>query len=155
VDDSVLKKLVEHFRAEALNQSVIKNNFQANRMGSLFPGIENFILTSISTGMNEVGWFLAVNRISTEEQDSNPMAWRLSQHEFGTNEDSFLATAAAMLASHANNIALFQEREALLVDVVKSLVSAVEAKIANGLPCMPDAWPNKSVTMKNSASYFI
>jgi len=128
VDYVVLKKLVEHFRPEALKQSVIKNNFRATSVGCLFPGVDNFILTSISTGMNEAGWFLAVNRFNTEERSADPMAWRLSQYEFGTNEDSFLATAAAMLASHANNIALFQEREALLVDVVKSLVSAVEAK---------------------------
>ncbi len=128
VDGIVLKKLVEHFRQKALKQPVIKNDFQTHRDGFLFPGVEDFILTSISTGMNEVGWFLAVNRFSSEDRDSNPMTWRLSQHEFGANEASLLSTAAAMLASHANNVVLFQERETLLVDVVKVLISAVEAK---------------------------
>ncbi len=129
MDDSMVRDLVEDYRIFAEQQPVIRNQFPGTRIGVDFPGIREFALVSSSTAMGQVGWLLAVNRCHGDEQMiSRYPAWRLSQNEFGSCEASLLNTAGAMLASHANNLSLFREREALLVNVVRTLVFAIEAK---------------------------
>jgi len=128
VDDSVVERLVEEYCPAAEAQPVIKNHLHASAKGTRFSGVRDFVLVSVSTTMGQVGWFLAVNHLGFGHANADYPVWRLSQHEFGTNEASLLCTAAAMIASHANNLSLFQERETLLVNVVRSLVSAVDAK---------------------------
>lgn len=128
VDPAVLVELVENHREAAKLQPVIKNQMEG--LENLL-GVHDFVLVAVSTSIGEIGWFLAVNRRKDHLPD--PLGKNLSQNEFGTPEASLLSTAAAMLASHASNLNLFQERETLLVNVVQSLVSAVEAK--DGYTC--------------------
>jgi len=125
VDTDLLLKLVEHYREDVKFQPVIKNALPDS---SLLPGVRDFILVEVSTSISDIGWLLAVNRDQICPTVANQSSWRLSQYEFGTNEASLLSTAASMLASHVSNLNLFQERETLLVNVVRALVSAVEAK---------------------------
>ncbi len=125
----VVHSLLQHFRAAAQHQPVIKNAFGETEAASQFPGVRDFVIVTVGDEADPLGWFLAINRIAEGESNETPVPeWRLNQHEFGTSEASLLSTAAAMIASHANNLALFQEREVLLVNVVRTLVSAVEAK---------------------------
>lgn len=128
IDNATVEQLVEDFQLAAQTQPVIKNHFHTTPEAAKFPGVRNFVLISVATTMNPVGWFVAVNHRKPSCEEASLPAWQLSQHEFGTNEASLLCTAAAMLASHANNLALFREREVLLVNVVRSLVSAIDAK---------------------------
>ena len=76
----------------------------------------------------QLGWLLAINRSGRQTAMCTEVGWKLSQYELGTREASLLSTAAAMLASHANNSALLEERETLLVSVVRALVSAVDSR---------------------------
>lgn len=122
-----VQPILEEFRATAERQPLIKNAFGETPAGAEYPGVRDFVLVTVGDKVEPLGWFLAINRISEEESASVP-EWRLNQHEFGTCEASLLSTAAAMIASHESNLSLFQERELLLVSVVRTLVSAVEAK---------------------------
>ncbi len=128
-ETEVVQSLLRHFRAAAQHQPVIKNAFGETDAAHDFPGVRDFVIVVVGDEADPLGWFLAINRISEAGTDEPAIPeWRLNQHEFGTSEASLLSTAAAMIASHANNLALFQEREVLLVNVVRTLVSAVEAK---------------------------
>ena len=42
---------------------------------------------------------------------AHEVGWKLSQYELGTREASLLDDRGAMLASHANNLSLLEERE--------------------------------------------
>jgi len=110
-------------------QPQIKNGFDQTTAGPQLAGVRDFIIVPVVLDQAPLGWFVAINRIAEDQAETHVFPeWRLNQHEFGTSEASLLSTAAAMTSSHANNLALFQEREALLVNVVRTLVSAVEAK---------------------------
>ena len=125
VDDQVIKNLVIEFQEDAKIQPIIKNAYNEDMR---FPGVQDFVLVEVATSRSEIGWLLAVNRSPANRRLALDSTWRLSHHEFGTTEASLLTTAAAMLASHVSNLNLFQEREELLVNVVRALVSAVESK---------------------------
>jgi len=128
-EEATILHLVQEYQTAAAVQPLIKNSFDSTEAGRLFPSVRDFILVSVGATSTPVGWFLAINRrVEHEQGPRNYPEWRLNQHEFGTSEASLLSTASAMAASHANNLALFQEREMLLVNVVRTLVSAVEAK---------------------------
>lgn len=127
-DETSVLHIVSDFRQASTQQAIIKNAFDSTEQGQDFPGVRDFVIVGVGDEKQPIGWFLAVNRITEDPDTPGIPEWRLNQHEFGTSEASLLSTAAAMIASHANNLALFQERELLLVNVVRTLVSAVEAK---------------------------
>lgn len=122
-------EILKQYRDAAPQQPLIKNGFDMTPEGTDYRGVRDFVIVPVGDSTRSLGWFLAINRLSEEGDDEARVPeWRLNQHEFGTSEASLLSTAAAMIASHANNLSLFQERELLLVNVVRTLVSAVEAK---------------------------
>ncbi|NOZ41157.1 MAG: HD-GYP domain-containing protein [Planctomycetes bacterium] len=117
----------QHWNASD-QQVTIRNGFDPSPAGDAFAGIREFIIVPVGNTNVPLGWYVAINRLSEDSELQDFPEWRLNQHEFGTSEASLLSTAAAMTASHANNLSLFQERETLLVNVVRTLVYAVEAK---------------------------
>ncbi len=127
----------EHWQLEALTRElsatpgdrpVVRNSIQSEDLGYGLRGIKELVLVPVSSTIAQLGWLLAINRSGRQAAMCAEVGWKLSQHELGTREASLLCTAAAMLASHANNLALLAEREALLVSVVRSLVSAVDSR---------------------------
>lgn len=128
-EETVILYLVEKYLRSCRTQPLIKNAFDTTVTDEFLMGIRDFVLVTVGPEEEPVGWFLAINRVAESGEGAEPFPeWRLNQHEFGTSEASLLSTAAAMIASHVNNLHLFQEREALLVNVVRTLVYAVEAK---------------------------
>lgn len=126
---SAVLHLVEHYRETSRTQPVIRNAFGETDEGRQYEDVRDFVVVAVGDDDKPLGWFLAINRLLEDcDESGNVPEWRLNQHEFGTSEASLLSTAAAMLASHQNNLSLFQERETLLVNVVRTLVSAIEAK---------------------------
>ncbi len=129
LDIRTIQHLILQSQNRAIQQPTIKNAFNLTEEGQGFPGVREYILVPVGSTNVPLGWFLAINRLPEDQDESHDFPeWRLNQHEFGTSEASLLSTAAAMTASHSNNLSLFQERETLLVNVVRTLVSAVEAK---------------------------
>ena len=129
-NEATIFQLVEEHRSAAVYQPIIKNGRNVASLRTDIPEVRDFIMVAVGSDEEPIGWFLAINREAESEEvgESDLPEWRLNQHEFGTSEATLLSTAAAMTASHANNLSLFQERESLLVNVVRTLVSAVEAK---------------------------
>ncbi len=110
------------------DRPLVRNSINDEDLGHGLHGIKELAIVPVSTNIARIGWLLAINRSARQAALCAEVGWKLSQHELGTREASLLCTAAAMLASHANNLTLLEERENLLVSVVRTLVSAVDSR---------------------------
>ncbi len=107
---------------------LVRNGIQPLELGQGIRTIRELIIIPVSTSMARIGWLVAVNRSSQFALEHSTPEFMLSQDELGSRETSLLSTAAAMLGAHANNLQLFEERENLLVNVVRALVSAIDSR---------------------------
>jgi HD-GYP domain-containing protein (c-di-GMP phosphodiesterase class II) len=128
VDANICTQLVERFRHAAAENPVVRNHADEMFNDANFPGISRFILAPVSSGGRITGWLLAMNRESEVAANSHHGPHRLSHDEFGTVEAGSVQSVASILATHARNIELFEEKEHLLLDAINSLVYAIEAK---------------------------
>ena len=128
VDPAVIERLVTQYQETTVDRPTVKNYFHESPEGDLFPGVHEFALVSVSTTMATLGWLVAINRRMPGQQGHQHPVWKLSHNELGSCEASLISTTAAMLASHSHNVALFEEREGLLISVVRTLVSAIESR---------------------------
>lgn len=127
LDDDACRRFIERFRQMAAGQPVVRNHFAETPEGRQFPGVRKFVLTSLAKGERVSGWLAAINHVRRAPGEQEPLL-ALSQYEFGTVEASLLSSVASMLATHARNVELFREKEAILVGVVRAMVSAIDAK---------------------------
>lgn len=127
LDDQACRRFIERFRQAALDQPVVRNRFDEAPEGREFPGVRKFVLTSLAKGDCVRGWLAAINHVRRPAGTQEPLL-ALSQYEFGTVEASLLSSVASMLATHVRNVELFREKEAILVGVVRAMVSAIDAK---------------------------
>lgn len=128
IEKQTCVELVEHLRCGGARQPVIRNHYEKTAEGAAFPNVKEFILVPLDKGRFTVGWLLALNRTHRRIPKPDGAHWVLSDSEFGTVEASLLGSVASMLATHARNVELIQEKEALLVAVVRAMVSAIDAK---------------------------
>jgi HD-GYP domain-containing protein (c-di-GMP phosphodiesterase class II) len=131
IDTDACRALVRWFRSAALRQPVIRNRLQGEVDGACLPGLDSFLLAPVAKDDLHTGWLLAVNR--TRDPDRQNLyagypSWGLSDEEFGTVESGLMLAAASMLTAHAHNVHLFQEKERLLIGVLRSLINAMDAK---------------------------
>lgn len=126
VDTDTCVRLVRQYEGEWQGHPVVRNHLAWESSGAGGARIDNLMLAPIATRGKTVGWLLAINR--QQDGDVSPDAWELDGCEFGTHEASLLQCAAMVLAKHASDLQMLQEREAMHVSVVRALVSAVEAK---------------------------
>jgi HD-GYP domain-containing protein (c-di-GMP phosphodiesterase class II) len=85
-------------------------------------------MVSVAKGDRTFGWLLGINhRRQPRSAQADPL-WDLSQFEFGSVEAGVFGAVATMLATHAHNAELFREKEALLLGIVRAMVSAIDAK---------------------------
>ena len=129
IADDLCIRLVKHYGAEAVDQPVVRNGFHQSLEGRPFVGVRRFVLVPLNNAQQCLGWLVGVN-LSFRSTATADVRWAQSEHEFGTQEASLMGAAASILATHATNVELFREKERLLISVVRSLVSAVEAKDA-------------------------
>ena len=128
IDNEACWQIVENFRHIASLQPMVSNEFHKTKMGASCPAIERIVMVSLARGELVLGWLLALNRLDVKVEESSGPERALSEEEFGTVEVSLIHSAASMLATHARNLELFREREALLVNMVRAMVSAIDAK---------------------------
>lgn len=126
-DDEVVLRITKEFGTLALRQPVVRNFLSLQNEQSDLPGVREFILVPLISHNHQLGWLVTINR-DTSIGDHSASPWPLSDLEFGTHEASLLSTTASILATHASNLDLLREKEQLLVSVVRSLVSALDAK---------------------------
>ena len=128
IDVESCRQLVEQYRLQATVQPVVKNDFQEMAEGSRYPGVRNFLLVPMSAAGRTSGWLLALNRVAPKRIGPRQGRCVLSEREFGTVEAGSVSSVASILATHARNVELLEQKSQLFLDAVRSLVSAVDAK---------------------------
>lgn len=126
-NDQVLQ-LIEAYDELAAVQPVVRNYKADGRGRAAGDPFRSFVLVRVATEHECFGWLVALNRraaITESPATGGQQAWA---EEFGTGEATLLHSAASILAAHASNVQLLQEREALLVNMVRALVTSIEAK---------------------------
>ncbi len=128
LDDKNCTRLVEKLRDSALLQPAVRNHCSSSPELSNFTGLRSLILTPLKRSKCVLGWLLALNRTHAMVDGPKKSGWRLSRHEFGTNEASLMRSTASVLATHSTNVTLLRDKDQLLFDMVKALVNSIEAK---------------------------
>jgi prepilin-type N-terminal cleavage/methylation domain-containing protein len=127
VPESLCRRLIEYFRECADDEPVSINRLDQREESAEFPGVESLLLAPVVKGDLQVGWLLALNRITPD--DAGPAAedyprWGLSDFEFGSVEAQVVRVTTGVLATHMRNIRLFQK----MCDAVKQAKSESVAK---------------------------
>ena len=128
VEHSIVEKLVCDKGEKAQELPLVINLFDKTADGEKYSGVREFALVAVTTHNTTIGWLAALNRHVDGERKHEHPVWRLGNNEIGTCEVSLISTAAAMLASYSHNSELLEERESLLLSVVRTLVSAIESR---------------------------
>lgn len=122
-----IRKIISRYTERGRVQPVV-----VNKCSSLnILGLKCFILVPIHAKSEEFGWILAVNRMCVADAilaPTDPAQFDLHDPEFGTFETGLVQSAASFLASHAKNTELFQDRESLLLGIVRALMNAIDVK---------------------------
>lgn len=92
------------------------------------PQINSLIQVGLVKDQHRYGWLFAFNRTGNDFRQPEDYRAILGSDEFGTVEASLVQTAATMLSTHTRNVQLFDEKEELMLDVIKSLVRSLEAR---------------------------
>ncbi len=128
IENNVCLQVIEHFKSHATTQSVVVNRLNETSKSADLPGVRDLILTRMAKGGYQMGWLIAFNRTLRQGLDELGGRLPLSQFEFGSSEANVLSCTARMLAAHWRNVQQFREKEQLLVNMVRVMVSAIEAK---------------------------
>lgn len=132
VSAAICRQVIQRLRGMYPGRPMIEN--ARSRLSHIdpWPQLRNFILARISKGDSQFGWVLAINKACsmTAEGDSIPLAGSASDWEFGTFEGGLVNSAAIMLSTHGKNLELFEEKEAMLLGVIRALINAIDAKDA-------------------------
>lgn len=120
-DKSGLRRLVKHFENHDWSRPLVKNHIRGTLLGDSFPGLKSFVLVPITEGSHRSGWLISCNINESVENTNEPV-------EYGTVEASLLNSIATILGTHVRNIDLYQQHEDLMVEVVRSMVSTLDAK---------------------------
>jgi response regulator RpfG family c-di-GMP phosphodiesterase len=130
VDSSIVAGLSIKHRERATAGPFVRNDLDTSDPEAFEAGVRQYLQVPISTGARHFGWFVAVNRALVGRHWKPSPLLQLGHDEFGTWEASLLSTAATLVASHSSNLDLIREKEQLLINTVRSLVSALDSKDA-------------------------
>jgi HD-GYP domain-containing protein (c-di-GMP phosphodiesterase class II) len=130
VDHGTVARLANAYCDRAAIAPCVKNDIRTCDPAARAAGVRQFLMVPICTGARSFGWFVAINRSSAGRQWPPSPLLQLGHDEFGTWEASLLNAAATLVASHASNLDLIREKEHLLTNMVRTLVSALDSKDA-------------------------
>jgi HD-GYP domain-containing protein (c-di-GMP phosphodiesterase class II) len=128
LSEAELLKLVQDQQSSNNMQPRIVNHFESDNVA--WRSVHSFIICPLVKSENILGWLVAINRTTSTPTNQADKAWREFNPEFGSSEATLLSAASAMLATHISNSDLFYRNKRLLANVVRALVSAIEAKDA-------------------------
>ena len=90
--------------------------------------IRSLCAVQVCRGDKVYGWVVAVNRTPYRRDSLDEMPRGMSEVEFGTVEAGLVEAAAKMLATHGHNVELLQDREDLVIGVIRAMGHAVDAR---------------------------
>ncbi|MEO8498854.1 MAG: HD-GYP domain-containing protein, partial [Planctomycetota bacterium] len=114
VDEAEFQSLVEEFGLSASTGVLIANEKVTTEKGWFERGVRQLIVVPLCEGDNIFGWLAAFNHVD--------------DLEFGTVEANLLSSVGALLGIHSGNRDLYRQQSELLANIVRALVSAIDAK---------------------------
>lgn len=123
-DHADLWNLVQNYRDEADIQPYVRNKTSP---GECAESIRSFLIVSVAVSDRSFGWIVAVNKLPALKR-RNESGASTSENEFGTQEASLIEAAAAIMAVHASNTELFQQKDQLLIGTIRAMMHVIEAK---------------------------
>ena len=127
VPESEVLALVRRLANPSATRPVVRAASRSQDVRELCPSAESIVIaTLVRDGFNN-GWLVAIDR------DVAPSVRELScggpsEFELGSVEASLLEATAILLSSHAQNRRHFAEKEHLTTELVRSLVSVLDAR---------------------------
>lgn len=130
IKTAACRKLVAAYGHRAIARAVVAQDVDAPHL--LKPlGIKSLILAAVTHGERPSGWLLAINRCSSIVPIMRQAAQErleTSDAEFGSIEAGLLEATATMLGTHARNFDLLQQREEMVVRLMRTMSSAIDAR---------------------------
>lgn len=120
-------RLVERFGVSDSSSPVVRSIDRCPELREIGPDVDSISITALVRENDHYGWLVAINRETVSRDGSVPLAG-LSENEIGSGEASLLEATSILLASHAHNRQLFQDKEQLVVELVRSLVGVLDAR---------------------------
>jgi HD-GYP domain-containing protein (c-di-GMP phosphodiesterase class II) len=114
LDEEEFTRLIEVLKIDLSAGPYVANDRVTELPDWQFPNIRQLILVPLLEGRNVFGWIAAINQSDNEE--------------FGTVEASLLGSLGTLLGIHSGNRELYRQQSDLLANIVRALVSAIDAK---------------------------
>jgi HD-GYP domain-containing protein (c-di-GMP phosphodiesterase class II) len=114
VDVQEFQRLIQSLRLDAASAPYVVNERTTAAPDWDFAGVRQLIAVPLVEGKNVFGWMAAFNH--TEGQS------------FGTIEANLIGSLGTLLGIHCGNRELYRQQSELLADIVRALVSAIDAK---------------------------
>ncbi|MGE3780929.1 MAG: HD-GYP domain-containing protein, partial [Pirellulaceae bacterium] len=114
LDEDEFMQLVESLHIDASSGPHVCNERITATDDWAFPDVRQLIAVPLVEGENVFGWIAAFNHSSG--------------HSFGTVEANLIASLGTLLGIHSGNRELYRQQSELLADIVRALVSAIDAK---------------------------
>ncbi|MDA1055191.1 MAG: HD domain-containing protein [Planctomycetota bacterium] len=114
VDEEEFRALVEDLELSATTGPFIANEKTMIERNWYERGVRQLIAVPLCEGDNVFGWLAAFNHVD--------------DREFGTIEANLLCSVGALLGIHSGNRDLYRQQSELLANIVRALVSAIDAK---------------------------
>ena len=132
VSDEVCLQLVRHLKDKAQISPAVDNRLRDSAEFAHLAELTSCVLVPVAKSDCSFGWLLAINKRVPDQVNLEFVTGEspLGLDEFGTFDAGLMAAAAVMLATHARNVEQFQEKELLLIGIIRSLVNTMDAKDA-------------------------
>ncbi|MBC8352058.1 MAG: HD-GYP domain-containing protein [Planctomycetes bacterium] len=114
VDEDEFRALVDDLDLSASTGAFIANQRTTTETAWFERGVRQAIVVPLCEGDNVFGWLAAFNHVD--------------DREFGTIEANLLSSVGALLGIHSGNRDLYRQQSELLANIVRALVSAIDAK---------------------------
>lgn len=114
IDEQEFTRLIETLNINPTGGARVANRRVTDAPDWQFPSVHQFIVVPLVEGENIFGWLAAFNHRRGES--------------FGTIESNLLASLGTLLGIHSGNRDLYRQQSELLQDIVRALVSAIDAK---------------------------
>lgn len=114
VDETQFRTLINEFEISSSACPFIANEKATTEKDWFGRGVRQVIIVPLCEGENVFGWLAAFNHVD--------------DCEFGTVEANLLSSVGALLGIHSGNRDLYRQQSELLANIVRALVSAIDAK---------------------------
>lgn len=114
VDEQEFADLVRYLEINPAGGACVVNNRASQDATWNFPAVQQAVVVPLVEGNNVFGWIAAFNH--------------RRNGSFGTVESNLLASLGTLLGIHCGNRELYRQQSELLRNIIRALVSAIDAK---------------------------